>query len=120
RAKPSLHAPRQPAPYTSQAYALGNERLQQRRVGAKRTEDTPTNREILRIFEGATTGIKFWLDNGLAHIGSPETVAKQLEKAHDLIGFDVYCGRHRFGEMPSHLVEKSIRLFGEKVLPALS
>ena len=58
--------------------------------------------------------------NGLAHIGSPETVAKQLEKAHEPIGFDVYCGRHRFGAMPSHLVEKSIRLFGEKVLPALS
>jgi len=108
------------APYIVQAYALGIERLQRTRVGAKGTEDTPTNREILRIFEGATTGIKFWLDNGLAHIGSPETVAKQLEKAHELIGFDVYCGRHRFGEMPSHLVEKSIRLFGEKVLPALS
>jgi alkanesulfonate monooxygenase SsuD/methylene tetrahydromethanopterin reductase-like flavin-dependent oxidoreductase (luciferase family) len=108
------------APYIVQAYALGIERLQRTRVGAKGTEDTPTNREILRVFEGMTTGIKFWLDNGLAHIGSPETVAKQLEKAHKLIGFDVYCGRHRFGEMPSHLVEKSIRLFGEKVLPMLS
>jgi len=108
------------APYIVQAYALGIERLQRTRVGAKGTEDTPTNREILRVFEGMTTGIKFWLDNGLAHIGSPETVAKQLEQAHELIGFDVYCGRHRFGEMPSHLVEKSIRLFGEQVLPALS
>ena len=56
-----------------------------------------------------TTGLDFWLENGPAHVGSPETVAKRLEKQHQLIGFDVFCGRHRFGEIASPLVEKSIR-----------
>ena len=32
---------------------------------------------------------------------------------------DVFCGRHRFADIPTPLVEKSIRLFGEKVIPAL-
>ncbi len=53
-------------------------------------------------------------------MGSPETVAKRLEKQHQQIGFDVFCGRHRFGKISSPWVEKSIRLFGEKVIPALS
>ncbi len=53
-------------------------------------------------------------------MGSPESVAKRLEKQHQQIGFNVFCGRHRFGEISIPLVEKSIRLFGEKVMPALS
>ncbi len=52
-------------------------------------------------------------------------VAKTDEQAREeaecqLIGFDAFNGRHRFGEIPSPLVEKSIRLFGEKVIPALA
>ncbi|MCH7494307.1 hypothetical protein IIA16_06330, partial [bacterium] len=49
-----------------------------------------------------------------------EAVARRLEEQHALIGFDIFCGRHRFAEIPSEQVEKSIRLFGEKVVPALS
>ena len=89
------------------------------RVGYKGTEDNPVTRELNRGFQGMTTGLDFWLENGPAHVGSPETVAKRLEKQHQLIGFDVFCGRHRFGEIASPLVEKSIRLFGEKAIPAL-
>ena len=102
------------------AYASGRERIAGTRVGYKGTEDNPDTREINRVFQGMTTGLDFWLENGLAHVGCPETVAKRLEKQHKLIGFDVFCGRHRFGEISSPLVEKSIRLFGEKVIPALA
>ena len=102
------------------AYASGRERIENTRVGYKGTEENPVTRELNRVFQGMTTGLDFWLENGLAHVGSPETVAKRLEKQHQLIGFDVFCGRHRFGEIPSPLVEKSIRLFGEKVIPALA
>ena len=35
--------------------------------------------------------------------------------------YDLFsCSRHRFGEIPDHMAERSIRLFGEKVIPALS
>ena len=108
------------ATYISGAYATGIDRLERSRVGYKGNEDNPTTREIRRVFEGMETGLDFWIDNGLAHVGSPETVAKRLEAQHELIGMDIFCGRHRFGEIPNHMVEKSIRLFGEKVIPALS
>ena len=107
------------APYIVQAYGFGNERIERSRVGAAGTEDSPDNREIRRVFQGMASGIDFWLENGLGHVGSPETVAKRLEQQHSVIGFDLFCGRHRFGEISNELVEKSIRLFGEKVLPAL-
>ena len=108
------------APHIVQAYSYGIERVQNTRVGYRGVEGTPTDKEIIRVFEGMSTGIDFWLDNGLAHVGSPETVARRLEEQHAKIGFDVFCGRHRFAEIPTEQVENSIRLFGEKVLPALS
>ena len=77
-------------------------------------------RRLSGCSKGMTTGIDFWLEHGLAHVGSPETVARRLEEQHAKIGFDVFCGRHRFAEIPTEQVEKSIRLFGEKVVPALS
>ena len=108
-------------PYIVQANATGVDRLERTRIGYKgRTEDNPTTKELHRVFEGMKTGLDFWLDNGLAHVGSPETVAKRLEEQHKLTGMDVFCGRHRFGEIPDRLVEKSIRMFGEKVIPAFS
>jgi alkanesulfonate monooxygenase SsuD/methylene tetrahydromethanopterin reductase-like flavin-dependent oxidoreductase (luciferase family) len=107
-------------PYLVQAYASGVDRLERTRVGYKGTEDNPTTREIRRVFEGMATGLDFWLDNGLAHVGSPETVARRLEQQQQRIGMDIFCGRHRFGQIPDPLVEKSIRLFGEKVIPAFS
>ena len=68
------------APYLVQAYDYGMARTERTRVGFKGSEDSPDSREILRVFKDMTTGMDFWLDNGLAHVGSPETVAKRLEK----------------------------------------
>ena len=106
------------APYIVQAYSQGIDRVERTRIGYKGPEDNPTTRELVNNFKGMATGLDFWLEHGLAHVGSPETVIKRLEKQQALTGIDVFCGRHRFGDIPNQLVEKSIRLFGEKVIPA--
>ena len=109
------------APYIVRAYSPGEDKLARTRIGLKYVEEGNTVRtEINRLFDGCETGLDFWLDNGLAHVGSPETVAKTLEQEHELTGMDIFCGHHRFGEIPNEMVEKSIRLFGEKVIPALT
>jgi alkanesulfonate monooxygenase SsuD/methylene tetrahydromethanopterin reductase-like flavin-dependent oxidoreductase (luciferase family) len=58
------------------------------------------------------------IDNGLALIGSPETVIKRLEAGKKQIGYDIFCCNHEIGHMPPDLVANSIRLFGKEVVPA--
>ena len=70
------------------------------------------------MFRGMRTGIEFWLTRGLAYVGSPETVIRSLEKSQEIGGWDIFSGRFRFGPMPDELVENSLTLFGEKVIPA--
>ena len=55
---------------------------------------------------------------GLALVGSPETVTKQLKAQHQLIGYDIFCANHRFGPLPQEQSSKSMRLFAEEVMPA--
>lgn len=45
---------------------------------------------------------------------------QRLEAHQKLIGFDIFSARFRFGGLPNELVESSIKLFGEKVIPAFS
>jgi hypothetical protein len=58
----------------------------------------------------------FWIDNGLALVGSPEAVIRQLARQHQFIGYDLFCANHRFRPMP---VEQSLsaagglKLFGD-------
>ena len=58
------------------------------------------------------------IENGLAIIGSPETVIRTLEAGKKRIGYDIICGNHEIGRMPKELVMKSIRLLGKEVIPA--
>ena len=111
------------APYLTQAYTWGADRLKYSRVGMQK--GTPTEGKMLSrsqesMFHGMTTGVDFWLDTGLGHVGSPETIIRRIEEQQKLIGHDVFMGRFRFGPMPDKMVEKSLTLFGEKVIPALS
>ena len=64
------------------------------------------------------TSYDFWIDNGLALVGSPETVAKRLKEQYRLIGYDIFCANHRFGPLPEGQSRKSMRLFAEEVMPA--
>ena len=112
------------APYLVQNYTWGEDRLEQTRLGGQfRHNLTRKDRPGLGaadFFHGTTTGIDFWLKDGFAHVGSPETVIRRLKAQQELIGFDLFGGSFRFGPMPDELVEKSLRLFGEKVIPAFS
>ena len=97
---------------------LTRERIAQTRVGFIGNEDSPTQRELARVFQGMSTSYDFWIDNGLALVGSPEMVAKRLKEQHRLIGYDIFCANHRFGPLPQEQSSKSMRLFAEEVMPA--
>jgi hypothetical protein len=48
-----------------------------------------------------------------------ETVAKKLRKAADEGLFNTFMGEFNFADLPEPDLMCSIRLFGEKVIPAL-
>ena len=100
------------------ARKLGREAIARTRIGFKGSEDSPTTRELNRVFEGMNTSYDFWIDNGLALVGSPDTVIRQLKGQHERIGFDVFGANHHLGSMPPAQILKSMRLFGEEVIPA--
>ena len=108
------------APYLPQAYTWGEDLLESTQVGSFRGDPTPDRLRGRAMFEGMAAGIDFWLEHGLAHVGSPETVIRRLKKQQELIGFDTFGGRFRWGPIPDELVMKSIKLFGEQVMPAFS
>ena len=83
-------------------------------------EDSPDIRARGHIFEESGKSYDFWIDNGLALVGSPDTVARKLEEQHKLIGYDLFCARHRFGRLSPQQVKSSTKLFAERVMtPAL-
>ena len=98
--------------------ALGREDIANTRIGFKGNSESPTNTELGRVFQGMTTSYDFWIDNGLALVGSPETVIKQLWKQSELCGYDIFCANHRIGTLPLEQSLKSMKLFGEEVIPA--
>ena len=98
---------------------LGREGIARTRIGFRGNEETPTTRELNRVFQGMSTSYDFWIDNGLALVGSPETVIRQLKAQHQRLGYDIFCANHRFGRMPQEQSLKSLQLFGKEVMPAL-
>jgi alkanesulfonate monooxygenase SsuD/methylene tetrahydromethanopterin reductase-like flavin-dependent oxidoreductase (luciferase family) len=99
---------------------MGREGIARTRIGFKGNEDTPTTRELNRVFQGMSTSYDFWIDNGLALVGSPETVIHQLKAQHQRLGYDIFCANHRFGPMPQEQSLKSLELFGREVIPAFT
>lgn len=61
----------------------------------------------------------FIMERDLVFIGSPETVTRKLRKAAEEGLFNVFLGEFNFTDLPEADVMRSIRLFGEKVMPAL-
>ena len=55
----------------------------------------------------------------LVFIGSPETVAAKIRAAAAAGVFNVFMGEFNFADLPEADLMRSIRLFGEKVIPAL-
>ena len=55
----------------------------------------------------------------LVFIGSPETVAAKIHAAAEAGVFNTFMGEFNFADLPEPDLMRSIRLFGEKVMPAL-
>ena len=67
------------------------------------------------IFEpGLTSWSTSW-----CFVGSPETVTRKLRKAAEIGFFNTFMGEFNFADLPEADLMRSIRLFGEKVMPAL-
>ena len=111
-------------PYLLGYYALGRELVADTRIGfgsdprGKAGDDTRYTRANGRVFRESGRSYDFWVDNDLALIGSPETVARKIEESKERIGFTVFAASHHIGAMPVESVDSSIRLFGESVIPA--
>lgn len=59
------------------------------------------------------------LKNELVFIGSPETVAAKIRVAAEKGMFNTFLGEFNFSDLPEPDLMRSIRLFGQKVMPAL-
>ena len=111
------------APYLPQAYSWGEGKFSNtQRIGTEdlKTEQHATRLKTREMIQGTRSGIDFWIENNLAYVGSPETVIQRIKETQKSMGYDVFGGRFRYGPMPDHLVENSLRLFGEKVIPAFA
>lgn len=99
---------------------LTRERIAKTRIGMRGNEDNVTNRELARVFQGMSTSYDFWIDNGLALVGSPETVRRRLQEQHQLIGYDIFCANHHVGPIKAEHAAKSLELFAQEVMPAFA
>ena len=61
----------------------------------------------------------YLLEHDLVFIGSPDTVAAKLQAAAQSGVFNTFMGEFNFADLPEADLMRSIRLFGEKVIPAL-
>ncbi len=62
---------------------------------------------------------EYLMKHELVFIGSPETVARKIRAAAQAGLFNVFMGEFSFSDLPEADLMRSIRLFGEKVMPAL-
>jgi alkanesulfonate monooxygenase SsuD/methylene tetrahydromethanopterin reductase-like flavin-dependent oxidoreductase (luciferase family) len=83
-------------------------------------ERSPDIDERGRVFQEMSKSYDFWIDNGLAIVGSPDTVIRKLEAQQQHVGYNVFCAQHQIGDMPKDQVVRSMKLFGEKVIPAFA
>jgi alkanesulfonate monooxygenase SsuD/methylene tetrahydromethanopterin reductase-like flavin-dependent oxidoreductase (luciferase family) len=66
----------------------------------------------------ASQSYEFNIENGLAIVGSTDSVIRQLENGKKRIGYDIFCTNFAIGRMPSEMVQDSVNLFGKEVVPA--
>ena len=62
---------------------------------------------------------QFIMQNELVFIGSPKTVTEKLRNAAEKGLFNTFMGEFNFSDLPEEDLMRSIRLFGEQVIPAL-
>jgi alkanesulfonate monooxygenase SsuD/methylene tetrahydromethanopterin reductase-like flavin-dependent oxidoreductase (luciferase family) len=88
--------------------------------GMGRDSERPDDKARGETMRQAAQSYDFNIDNGLAVVGSPDTVIRKLQEGKSAIGYDIFCTNHGIGRMPEDLVKKSIELFGKEVIPAFN
>jgi alkanesulfonate monooxygenase SsuD/methylene tetrahydromethanopterin reductase-like flavin-dependent oxidoreductase (luciferase family) len=88
--------------------------------GMGRDSERADNQARGQTMAEAARSYEFNIDNGLALVGSPETVVRRLREGQRRLGYDVFCTNHQIGGMPARMVERSIELFGHEVIPAFA
>ena len=88
-----------------------------RGTGGERTTEIDSRG---RVFQETTKSYDFWIENGLALIGSPETVIRLLRDQQQRVGYDVFLAQHGIADMPREQSQKSFELFGKEVIPAFA
>ena len=86
--------------------------------GMGRDSERPDDRNRGQTMTMASQSYEFNIENGLAIVGSPDTVIQKLQEGRQKIGYDIFSGNFAIGRMPADLVSKSIELFGREVIPA--
>jgi len=100
-----------------EADGLGLRGIANTRIGFRGNSDLETRSARARGTREDRANYDWWVEKGIAIIGSPETVVKKLKEHQASIGYDLFCANHRFGTMSTENSVKSLRLFGEKVMP---
>jgi alkanesulfonate monooxygenase SsuD/methylene tetrahydromethanopterin reductase-like flavin-dependent oxidoreductase (luciferase family) len=86
--------------------------------GMGRDSERADNKARGQTIAEASRNYEFNIDNGLAIVGSPETVIRRLQEGQQRMGYDLFCTNHQIGRMPPDLVARSVELFGKEVIPA--
>jgi alkanesulfonate monooxygenase SsuD/methylene tetrahydromethanopterin reductase-like flavin-dependent oxidoreductase (luciferase family) len=61
------------------------------------------------------------VEKGSAWVGTPEEISEQIRSYHvEIGGFDDASLQVNFNDMPFEDAERSVKLFGEKVMPAFA
>jgi alkanesulfonate monooxygenase SsuD/methylene tetrahydromethanopterin reductase-like flavin-dependent oxidoreductase (luciferase family) len=88
-----------------------------RALSLKPEEKNPVMLEMARIYLETAKSYDFWIDEGLAFIGSPETVVRQIRAQQERCGYDILLAQHQITTMPRDAKMRSMQLFGEAVIP---
>ena len=83
-----------------------------------RDSERPDDKARGETMRRAGDSYEFNLEQGLALVGSPDTVIRKLEEGKRRIGYDTFCTNHEIGAMPAALVRNSIKLFSREIVPA--
>ena len=83
------------------------------------TKSLQNMRSHKRSVSGQEHTVDTLIEQGIIVCGSPDTVRKQLQETHRLLGFQNLLCLLQFGTLPRDLTEKNIRMFAREVMPAL-
>lgn len=90
-----------------------------RALALREDEKTPEMLEIARVYIESSKSFDFWVDEGLAFVGTPERVADAILAQQERCGYDILLAHHQITSMPYAMARASMQLFGERVLPRL-